>query len=125
MIHRPRFRARPFFHPMILIPVRVGPSRIHGQGLFCVEPVAAGTPVWKFQAGFDRAFPPAAFEALPPEARTHVRWFAYFDGEADAWILSGDHACFMNHDPRPNTGTAEGATGAVVTVALRDLAAGE
>lgn len=110
---------------MVLIPVRVGPSRIHGQGLFTVGPVAAGTPVWRFEPGFDRAFDDAAFDALPPAAQAHLRWFAYRDAQARAWILSGDHACFMNHDDRPNTGTRTDTPGPVTTVALRDLAAGE
>ncbi len=110
---------------MMLVPVRVGPSRIHGQGLHAVSPIHAGTPVWRFQTGFDRSFDDAAVDAMPTEAAAHVRWFAFRDGPGGPWILAGDHACFMNHDPRPNTGASAEAAEPIVTVALRDIAAGE
>lgn len=42
---------------MILIPARVAASRIHGLGLFAVEPIPRGTPVWRFVPGFDPLFP--------------------------------------------------------------------
>ncbi len=40
-------------------------------------------------------------------------------------ILSGDHACFINHDEAPNTGALPDAVPPVTPVALRDIAAGE
>jgi SET domain-containing protein len=112
---------------MLLIPTRVAPSRIHGQGLFAVSAIPRHTPVWKFQPAFDRTFSPEAFAALPDPAQRHLRWFAYLDPQNHHWVLSGDHACFMNHAAQPNTGTLVDAnsTVPVVTVALRDIAAGE
>lgn len=110
---------------MLLIPTRVAPSRIHGLGLFTLEFVPAGTPVWRFEPGFDHAFSPAAVEALPEPARRHVQWFGYRRAADGCWVLSGDHACFMNHATPPNTGTPPDAPGASHTVALRDLEPGE
>jgi SET domain-containing protein len=110
---------------MMLIKTRVAPSAIHGLGLFAVEPVARGTPVWRFQPGFDQSFPPGQFAALPPQAGEHARWFGFVSAANGHWILSGDHACFMNHSVNPNTGAPAGATPPVTTVALRDIAAGE
>ena len=110
---------------MMLVPVRVGPSHIHGQGRHAVVPIPAGTPVWRFEAGFDRAFDDASVDALPSVTAAHVRWFSFRDGPRGPWILSGDHACFMNHDPHPNTGAPPGSGEPIVTVALRDIAAGE
>lgn len=109
----------------MLIPVRVAPSRIHGLGLFAVEAIPAGTPVWRFQPGFDQMFSPAAFAALPAPAQAHLRWFGFVRAEDGGWVLSRDHACFMNHSASPNTGAAGAGGGEVMTVALRDLAAGE
>ena len=40
-------------------------------------------------------------------------------------MLSGDHACFINHADSHNTGTPPQAALPVTTVALRDIAAGE
>ncbi len=110
---------------MMLIRVRVGPSRIHGLGLFTVAPAPAGTPVWRFEPGFDQVFPPTAYAALPALVQAHLRWFGFARAEDGAWVLSGDHACFMNHSTSPNTGAGDTQAGAVTTVALRDLAAGE
>lgn len=110
---------------MLLIKNRVAPSAIHGLGVFAAEEVPAGTPVWKFQPDFDREFTPAALDTLPPEAVVHLRWFAYCDAATGNWVLSGDHACFMNHSGTPNTGAIPGANGPVITVALRNIAPGE
>lgn len=110
---------------MMLVPARVAPSAIHGLGLFAVEPLAAGCPVWRYEAGFDREFTPAAMGALPPPARAHLRGFGFLRRESGGIVLSGDHACFMNHSPTPNTGALPGDPPPVTTVALRDISAGE
>jgi SET domain-containing protein len=110
---------------MTLIKTRVAPSRIHGLGLFAVEAVPRGAPVWRFQPGFDQEFSPEQFAALPPLAREHTRWFCFVSRESGRVILSGDHACFINHAADANTGAPPGAVPPVTTVALRDIAAGE
>jgi SET domain-containing protein len=110
---------------MMLIRTRVAPSTIHGMGLFASDPVPAGTPIWRFEAGFDHDFGPAAFAALPPLAREHTRWFCFVSKANGHVILSGDHACFINHSSQPNTGAPADATPPVTTVALRDIQAGE
>ena len=110
---------------MMLIETRVAPSAIHGLGLFTVKFVPRGTPVWKFQPGFDHDFSPDQFAALPPLARRHTRWFCFVSQADGHVILSGDHACFINHAPNPNTGAPPQAVWPIVTVALRDIAAGE
>jgi len=110
---------------MMLIETRVAPSLIHGLGLFAVSPVPAGTPVWKFQPGFDHDFSPGQFAALPELARLHTRWFCFVSKLDGHVILSGDHACFINHSEANNTGTPPDARPPVTTLALRDLAPGE
>ncbi len=110
---------------MMLVRTRVAPSAIHGMGLFAVDAIPKGTPVWRFEAGFDREFSPEEFAALPAEAKAHVRWFAYVDRDSGRRVLSGDHTCFMNHAPEPNTDAPRDAVAPITTVALRDIAAGE
>jgi SET domain-containing protein len=95
------------------------------MGLFAVHFVPRGTPVWKFQPGFDHDFSPAQFAALPALARAHTRHFCFVSKADGHVILSGDHACFINHSTNPNTGAPPTPTEPVVTVALRDIAAGE
>jgi SET domain-containing protein len=126
---------------MLLIQTGVQPSSIHGMGLFAVEFVPRGTPVWRFQPGFDQAFGADAFPGLPENVRRHLRWFAYLDAATRNWILSGDHACFMNHSTTPNTGVgatefpsleglgvssqSKDALPPVTTIALQDIGPGE
>lgn len=110
---------------MMLIRTRVAPSTIHGMGLFTQEPVLKGTPVWRFEPGFDRDFSPEQFATLPVLAREHTRWFSYVSQADGHRILSGDHSCFMNHAAAPNTGAPADSQPPIITVALRDLAAGE
>ena len=112
---------------MMLIRTRVAPSGIHGMGLFAAEAVAKGTPIWRFEPGFDHDFSPEQFAALSVLAREHTRWFCFVSKTNGHVILSGDHACFINHSATPNTGapTSTNAKSSVTTVALRDIVAGE
>ncbi len=110
---------------MMLIPTRVAPSAIHGMGLFTLAPIPKGTPIWRFEPGFDHDFSPAQFAALPPLARAHTRHFCFMSKLDGHILLSGDHACFINHSPENNTGAPADAPEPVTTVALRELAAGE
>ena len=110
---------------MMLIRTRVGPSAIQGQGLFAIEAVPRGTPVWRFEPDFDRVFTAAQLATFPPAVREHLHWFGFFSREDGSVTLSGDHSCFMNHSPTPNTGAPPEAMEPITTVALRDIAVGE
>lgn len=110
---------------MMLVKTRVGPSGIHGMGLMAAEFIARGTPVWRFQPGFDHDFSPGQFDQLPALARDHTRWFCFVSRVNGHVILSGDHACFINHSLSPNSGAPAGALVPVTTVALKDIGAGE
>lgn len=110
---------------MMLVRTRVAPSAIHGMGLFAVDAIPKGTPVWRFEPGFDREFSPKEFAAMPAQGQAHIRWFAYMDRDTGQRVLSGDHSCFMNHAAEPNTGAPRDALAPITTVALRDIASGE
>jgi SET domain-containing protein len=109
---------------MMLVRTRVAPSAIEGLGLMAVEPVARGTPIYRLVAGFDRDLAPAEWAHWPEAARAHARHYGWVRRGDQHLVLSGDHACFMNHAADPNTGVPPGAA-PEVTVALRDIAAGE
>lgn len=109
----------------MLIRTRVGPSAIDGMGLFAVDPIPKGTAIWRFQPGFDHDFAREQFAALPEPARAHTRWFCFVSTVDGHVILSGDHACFINHSGANNTGASPHPPAPVTTVALRDIAAGE
>ncbi len=104
---------------------RVAQSGIHGMGLFAVEFISRGAAIWRFEPGFDHDFSPEQFAALPVLAREHTRWFCFVSWENGHIILSGDHACFINHSLTPNTGAPQKITSPVTTVAMRDIASDE
>lgn len=110
---------------MVLAKTYVARSSIHGHGLFAAERLPMGSPIWRFLPGFDQEFTPGQWASLPEPARAHVRWYCFVRKPDLHVILSGDHACFINHHPQPNTGAPPDFRTPVTTVALRDIAAGE
>ena len=110
---------------MLLVPTRVAPSAIHGLGLFAGQFIARGSLIWRFAPEFDQEFSPEQFLQLPLPTQAHTRWFGFVNAESGHWILSGDHACFMNHSPAPNTGASPDSPTPITTVALRDITIGE
>ena len=95
------------------------------MGLHAAERIPKGAPIWRFEPGFDHEFTPSSFAALPLITREHVRWFCFVRMGDLHVILSGDHACFINHSTDPNTGALPNSPLPVTTVALRDIEAGE
>jgi SET domain-containing protein len=110
---------------MLLIPVRADRSPIHGLGVFTLHPIPAGTPVWRFQPGFDQRFPSHLLTQLPEPAQRHIHHYAYLDAASGDWILNGDLAVFLNHSCNPNTGCPKASNSATQTIALRDIQTGE
>lgn len=116
---------------MLLVKTYVGPSPVHGLGLFAAEPILAGQVVGKFVVGFDSICEPALFATLPAPAQAFLRCYGFPLQElADllarprvelvgGWALEVDNMRFCNHSETPNLS----ATGPVR--ALRDIQAGE
>lgn len=111
---------------MMLVPTRRESSPIHGTGLFAAEPIAAGTPTWRFTPGVDLSIHPDAVSIMPEVARDWFRMYAYLDIRTGLYVLCADDARFMNHSDTPSIGgdyEQEPVFG--VDVALRDIDAGE
>lgn len=106
---------------MMLVRCRTGPSPIEGLGVFALEPVTAGQPVWRLQPGFDRVLPVDAADGLPVCQQEFLGRHAYFDSRHNALVLCCDDARFMNHADDPNVSDVRED----VCYALRDIAAGE
>ena len=106
---------------MFLIRTRVGPSPIHGVGVFARDAVPAGTVVWRFEAGFDRVVTAAERGAAPAAFRAFLDAYAYPSADLQgAILLCCDDARFLNHSAAPNT-----AERPFESVASRPIAAGE
>lgn len=89
---------------MLTIRTRVGPSPIHGLGVFALEPAAVGTVVWRYEPAFDRLIEDGLLAQAPPAFRAFLDTYAYRSLEVSGGlILPCDHARFLNHSDDPNT----------------------
>lgn len=91
----------------------VGPSAIHGLGLFASKPIRAGETILEWSE-CSRVLTEEQVAALPPEER---RYLSFIEGRN---ILFEPPARFVNHSCDPS---ARGSSGR--DAALRDIAAGE
>ncbi len=106
---------------MLLIKTKIGPSSVHGIGLFAAEFVPKGTKTWQYEPLFDTAFTEAEIAMLPPCARHTFYQYAYFDADLNKFVLCFDDLRFINH-------TSEDANILSTTrfdVAARDIMEGE
>jgi SET domain-containing protein len=107
---------------MLAIRARVGPSPIHGLGVFAVEAVPKGAIVSRFRPPLDVQFTRVFYDALSAAERAFLDCYAYRNRFSGLYILTGDHDRFMNHSDTPNVGLDP--SGALAMVALTDLPAG-
>jgi len=110
---------------MLLIPVRVRTSPIHGLGAYAAQPIAEGTPVWRFTPGFDLDLDPVELERQPEHFRKVLLHYGYLDLRLQRYVLCCDDARFINHDAAPNLVPDYSQDRYGVDVAARDIAAGE
>jgi SET domain-containing protein len=89
---------------MLLIRTRIGPSPIHGSGVFACETVPPGTDVWQFEPIFDRVIEEAELRTMPAAFREYIDTYAYYSNDLGGrLLLPCDHAKFLNHSANPNT----------------------
>lgn len=110
---------------MLLVPVRVGPSRIHGLGAFAVAPIAKGTSVWRFTPRFDLDVDPTLLDDLPTNFRDVLLHYGYIDPRLNRFILCCDDARFINHSDYPNMGVRFDLDRYGIDFASREISAGE
>jgi len=110
---------------MFLVPTRLAQSSIHGLGVFAVEPIAKGAPVWRFAKGLDMEFEPDLVETLPVHVRQFFAHYGYLDRYLKRVVLCFDDARFVNHSAEPNVATDYALDPYGLDVALRDIEVGE
>jgi hypothetical protein len=104
---------------MLVVETYIGPSRIHGMGVFAARPLTAGTLVWAFDPAIDQEITADQLASLPEEVRRTLLSRS-FVSETGRTILSRDNGVFLNHSETPNmSGDPEGS------VAVRNIARGE
>jgi uncharacterized protein len=110
---------------MLLVKAALTESSIHGFGVHAIEPIAKGTEIWRFQEGFDLEKTPEEVAALPDIVQAWFKRFAYLDHHFDRYILSFDHARFINHSDDPNIRPDYEKHRCAVGIAVREIAKDE
>jgi hypothetical protein len=103
---------------VLLIEAKLKASPLDGIGLFAIQPLPAGTPVWVRDDVLNATIDVAR---LPPISRAFVWKFAWVDPDTGDYVLDLDDSRFINHDPN---GVLTADTREVL-VLTRDLKAGE
>lgn len=107
---------------MMLVGSRIGPSTIHGNGLFALDPIRRGSLIWQMDDLIDREFAQSRLDAMPSAMQHFLRVFSYpHMFKPGILVLNTDDSRFMNHSPSPNTEFLSFYDG----YALCDIAAGE
>lgn len=110
---------------MMLVETKLGPSAIHGTGLFAAQFIVQGTPVWEFTAGFDLSLPRKNMPRLPGPALKHFLNIAYVSKKTGEYIYCCDHAGYFNHSLKPNVRCIGEEKREDICFAARDIFAGE
>jgi SET domain-containing protein len=87
---------------VLLIETEIGPSNIHGIGLFCVGHIPKGTKVWEFNPLFDQVLDDTSLALLPPPIHSFLSKYAYRSVESNELIVNLDLSRHMNHADHPN-----------------------
>lgn len=87
---------------MLMVKTKLGPSHIHGIGLFADQFIPKGTTTWRFVPGFDLRVDPDDLLRLSEPARKLFWQYAYVDKRNNHYILCFDDERFINHSEDPN-----------------------
>src|ERR1700687_692026 len=109
---------------MLLVPVKVNRSLIHGIGIFASQAIAANMRIWSFTPGFDLDLDPSALEQQPPHFRETMLHSGYIDTRRHRFILCCDDYRFINHSDTPNVRVDPRKEIYGVDFAARDIQAG-
>lgn len=111
---------------MLIVKTRIGPSRIHGTGLFTLERIPKDGVIWRYRQGFDLRMSREEFIVSARHVREDWLRFAYVSRFSGLLVRSADDYVWMNHSHEANVGVSpifEPPEG--YDIALRDIEAGE
>lgn len=111
---------------MLLVNTKIGPSKIHGIGLFADEFIPNGKMIWRFDKNIDQQFTEETIKSLPILTQKYLAKYVWKGLRTGIYCLSTDNAKHFNHSKDSNTkleyidGEPEG-----VVYASRDIQIGE
>lgn len=106
---------------MLLVKTKIGPSKIHGIGLFADEFILKGTKIWVFNPLIDLSFSKSDLKKLSSFSQEQLHKYYFLDKKTQRYILCGDDARFFNHSDNPNCDDHIDN----ITIAIRDIKKGE
>ncbi len=92
---------------MLLVKTKIGPSKIHGIGLFADQTILKGTPIWRFTKEMDIKLTEEELQRLPELARQCILHYCYHSVVDRTFVLPFDDARFFNHSPDPNVASVD------------------
>ena len=114
---------------MLLVKTKVGPSPVHGLGLFADEFIPRGTRIWEFDDRVDSRFDDTRLAGMSEAEQEALLAHSYVNPRTNLYVYCGDNARYLNHSDTPNVddiGFDEGlVNGEGITVAARDIQPGE
>lgn len=113
---------------MLVVPVEIRKSEIHGYGIFALEDIRHGTVIWQFTPGLDRVTSIFAIRNAEPRVRDYVMERGFINPqEPDEVVICVDEAQFCNF-PKPsdlaNTELGGVIDGQNLLLAAEDIMAG-
>jgi uncharacterized protein len=110
---------------MLIIKTKLGPSKIHGVGVFADEFIPKGVTVWVFFPGLDLEIDKEQLSEYPRIAQDYIKKYAYLSRKSGKYVMCFDNCRFTNHSYDPNTAEVENYPGEAPDYALRDIQKGE
>jgi uncharacterized protein len=82
---------------MLKVKTKIGPSGIHGTGLFADQFIPKGTVTWQYTPGWDVSHTEEEIRELAQFEQDYFFYYSYFDYKRGVYILPVDHLKFINH----------------------------
>ncbi len=93
---------------MLMVPIELRASSIHGIGVFLLAPVVRGQLVWRFDSRIDRLYGEDEVAAMPVTMQQFIKTYSCWDGQLKVWMFAGDNSRFVNHSLAPTLMTVGG-----------------
>jgi SET domain-containing protein len=113
---------------MMMIPVDVRKSEIHGLGIFALGAIRKGQVLWAFYPGLDRSISDYAVEFAEPRKRAFIMERGYLNPKNSHWVICCDESQFWNfprNSDQANCILGDEQDGENLILAGRDIPAGE